>query len=231
MKLLKLKSLLLIAIMGLISACNSLMTKDDITLIQEEIESVIMQSINDPSSYTFVEIQVLDTTYYSQILQELISSNENQIKEATDRLNHDIEFLANLEERAGSQIDRPDIQNILRPYKESISRYEARIDELNNQIYLANEISQTLDHNRFFLSLTYAYRANNEFGALQLINEKYEVEKFEEDIQILWSGEKKLIDECRSLNYEIGGTLWELCISLFENNARSQFLSKIKDSQ
>lgn len=229
MKIINSKTLLsLIAIISLLSACKSASASDDISSIKKEIESKIMERINDPESYSFIELQVIETVYYSSILNNHLNFYNNSIEDNKMFLNSNTELLNTLTENAGAYISDPDIQNILKNYKDQINDHKLRIAKFEQNIERAKILTDEYS-DKSFLKISFLYRERNEFGALVLIDKIYEVELNNDVVEIIWSGYSDLLDECEDLNYA-EWEVWEAkCIPFYNGTANNRLSKKIED--
>lgn len=229
-------SLLAIVSVSIFSSCGSIAEKDNTTLIKDEIELSILEKINDPESYSFVKMEIIDTVYYSLFFdrllkgyEETIESSKSSALEYSNQLNKMNEMVDESGKRNSLSTNA---QYLLQLVKDDLSKEEKKVAEAESHIEKLNSIIQGYNENASYLELLYSYRENNEFGAKVMKEMFYEVSISEKDVRVIWSADNEIIDKCRLLyleSIESQGVSIDTCDFIFENNARSKVLSLIED--
>lgn len=224
----KILSLAIVSI-TILSSCGINAEKDDTTLIKEEIESSIMEKINDPESYSFVEMQIIDTVYYSSIFEFLSESYDESIERSISMAEMFNQTYTNLTDEMDSDAQKI-MQSYLDSYKDDIKEQNELTREAEQFKKNVEILSKDFPEDSTYLNILFSYRQNNEFGARVLVTNEYEV-GFDKGVKIIWSGEKKYLDECKSsfVNLtEFQGESWDKCLDAFKNTIRSQLRRKIE---
>lgn len=229
-------SLLAIVSVSIFSSCGSIAEKDDTTLIKDEIELSILEKINDPESYSFVEMQIIDTVYYSSIFGRLlqdyvetIESSKSRALEYSNQLNKMNEMIDESGKRNSLSTNA---QYLLRLVKDDLSKEEKKVAEAEAQKERLNLISEGYNQNSSYFTLNFSYRENNEFGAKVLKEVIYEASLKEKRVDIIWKADKEIVENCRSSFLELfesGGVDFESCNDVFSDNAKSKVYSLIED--
>ena len=159
-----------------IISCEKVFVTDDLNLIKEEIEEELIKDMNNPDSYSFVNIQVLDTVYVKDVYLHEVQLINNEI-DVTETERNKAERLLNIESQDIQQ-DIIYLRDIFRVYErgnelnmmnEIISLYnngDAWIPKLNElERYLR---SSEVQSHRYREELPIFERIRNKANALNL---------------------------------------------------------------
>lgn len=138
--------LLLLSLAFFSYSCNKVFEKDDTTKIKEAIESSLLEDMNNPDSYQFDQVRILDTLYVRDAYlheienlkgevnseKSLIQRSKRQIKEQEVS-----ERLSTLREEfrvygVNDQFDR--IRNVITLYEQNNSSWIERLNDLEREI-------------------------------------------------------------------------------------------------
>lgn len=142
-------------------------------IVKENIELHLASNLNDPSSYQFVELVLIDSVTYKDNIDRRISMFTRNIEQA----NRDIER----EERYRDG----DMSNLYR--EEAYNRAKKNLELYTNYIEGIREIENNLDESvNEIASFTYivSFRATNAFGAL-VLNEHFVQTKGYPDYEVI----------------------------------------------
>ena len=102
-------------------SCEKMFITDDLTLIKESIEEVLIKDMNNPDSYSFVDMQILDTVIVKDVYLHKVQLMNDEI--------NDLEAERNIALRSLNVISEELLNEII--YLRDILRVYSRGDELN----------------------------------------------------------------------------------------------------
>lgn len=162
--LIRITGICLIAFTVLIISCTSEMSQDD--LVKSNIEIYMQENLNDPESYEFVELTLIDSVlindnieYRIEYFNDRISFTESQIESRQNQIEERYlgSYLYSESQRDRFKSDIEDYHSDIENIKKVLAGIDSIKVELGDEIY--NVASYTY---------SFHYRANNEFGALVL---------------------------------------------------------------
>jgi hypothetical protein len=199
------------------SSCTT--ANDDLTLIQNKIEERLLFEANDPNSYSFVEIQVVDTLYYGEIINSAIESLEREIVSKEEMIQSNKELI----ERMGQLADETNLRN-------DTQRYQGQLDEIKKQkdkLLSFESNHEGIMDDIAYMRIFYSHRENNSMGALELFRNEYEVRVLSEnEVEIMWSADYETAEMLR--NADTFDENWMIMVEeVFSGNAREVILNEI----
>jgi hypothetical protein len=162
------KSIVILGLVILIASCNSNESK-----IRSGIKKYIEENANDPSSYEFVDLKIIDTVTVGEL-------NEREVEEIKDDLKNgrsDIAIQNNIINMFPS-LPNDDSKLIIKMSEDRIVVLEKKL-EINKKDFSNKEIVGYV--------VKHKYRQNNLSGALQLIEGFVEIDS---EFKFLEMGEK-----------------------------------------
>lgn len=155
-KLIQLLSVILIALSFMYCA------KSEKDIVRKNVESVVINKLNDPKSYEFVEIQLIDSFSNRDAIDYRIEQAESWLDYKKSRID-DLEKYKN-DKGLSSLFKQDEYDKYLNEY----SQDKAKIDELKELKKNKNDILDNI------VSYTYSYsfRGNNALGA-KILNTYY----------------------------------------------------------
>lgn len=151
----------------LLSACGANEPTHE-EIVREHFEAHISDKLNDPESYEFMEIAVIDTVYYKDNIEYRQESFADRIEYAESQIVRSEESINEryLGEDLYSASQKEGFREDIKGYEEDISRYHNILEEIDSlEIVLGDRVHEAA-------SYTYLirFRASNAFGA-KVINE------------------------------------------------------------
>lgn len=221
MKLLRVK-LLVLSACCIVASCtgssdySSINETDKVTdysLIKNAIEVHILNEANDPSSYSFADMEIADTVSYNTII-------ENELGNAKSSLEF---YESELKEWNELSIDDY-LQDIIKRYEGYVINDRNIISVINN---FKSENETMLDEIAYF-EVYFSHRENNIMGALELFRNVYQVRILsDEEVEIIWSGDRKTVELLRN-DSDMDLEVWmELSQQVFTGNAYTKILEEI----
>lgn len=129
------KGILVLCFFMAIISCENNFGKDDIALIREKIEADLLVNMNNPSSYEFVNLQVIDTVLIRDIYLDEIENINSFIN-----INDTIRINARNTDRGIISRDLVQLRNVFRTYA------------MGNELELINETISLFNNNRNWMS-------------------------------------------------------------------------------
>ena len=188
--------------------------EDQYSLIKNAIEEEILSKANDPSSYSFVEMEIADTLYYDEIAESVLSWAINQIEYYDEQLENNRDLYREL-----------GLRELIEQYEANINDYEKEVSAINT---FKEEHEAKLGEVAYF-EILFSHRENNQMGALELFRKVYEVRLLpDNEVEIIWSADRDIVEELRNNTGSIDTDVWlELGEQVFSNNARSIVLKEM----
>lgn len=143
----------IVGILVLLNSCTpqeKKLNQDEI--VKSNVEAYLMPNLNDPKSYEFVELTLLDSTVIADCFRHIKRSKEYNIKVAQ-------RLLEDFQDQRGTYDDNDEdnYREDIRLNKEILSDIDSVEVTLNDKI---NEVT--------YYTYLFKFRSNNSFGALVL---------------------------------------------------------------
>jgi len=203
----------LLAAFIILSGCAS---QDDLSTLTNGIKDNVLNDMNDPSSFSLVNSEIIDTVRYSDVTNSLLESIESSIDRNED----------NLEQMKGHAAEFGELADV----GNLISTYEDNLEDLNEEKEIIesfmNSNPDKIDEVAYY-RISFSYRETNPMGATILNKKRYEANITESGkVNIIWSADEDVLSELETADWTDDFTM-SLVSEIYSGNGRSAIMKEI----